>query len=119
MRLFISSPSMRRPFHSLSAYVGAPLIRKRSPSISIFVLLMLCPYSPDRIRSALMSDKAATLPKVGYIGLGLMGRPMAENLLKAGFNLTVYNRTSARTAGLDAKGATRASSIAALAAQVD
>lgn len=31
--------------------------------------------------------------KIGFIGLGNMGRPMAKNLEKAGFNLSVYNRT--------------------------
>jgi len=56
---------------------------------------------------------------VGYIGLGLMGRPMAENLLKAGFHLTVYNRTRARAEALEARGARSAASIAEFAAQVD
>lgn len=32
-------------------------------------------------------------PKVGFIGLGIMGRPMAKNLIEAGFSLTVYNRS--------------------------
>jgi 3-hydroxyisobutyrate dehydrogenase len=35
-------------------------------------------------------------PSVGLIGLGLMGRPMSMNLLKAGFPLTVWNRTISR-----------------------
>ncbi|MEJ2083267.1 MAG: NAD(P)-binding domain-containing protein, partial [Acidobacteriota bacterium] len=34
--------------------------------------------------------------KVGFIGLGIMGGPMAANLAKAGFQLVVYNRTRAR-----------------------
>jgi 3-hydroxyisobutyrate dehydrogenase-like beta-hydroxyacid dehydrogenase len=34
--------------------------------------------------------------RVGWIGLGIMGRPMAENLLRAGFEVTAYNRTPAR-----------------------
>ena len=34
--------------------------------------------------------------RVGWIGLGIMGRPMAENLLRAGFDVTAYNRTPAR-----------------------
>lgn len=34
--------------------------------------------------------------KVGFVGLGTMGKPMAENLLKAGFELAVYNRTAER-----------------------
>ncbi len=33
---------------------------------------------------------------IGFIGLGIMGKPMSENLIKAGFNLHVYNRTQAR-----------------------
>ncbi|KGE13373.1 NAD(P)-dependent oxidoreductase [Sphingobacterium deserti] len=37
--------------------------------------------------------------KIGFIGLGNMGHPMAKNLESAGFPLTIYNRTSARTAG--------------------
>ena len=39
-------------------------------------------------------------PVIGFIGLGLMGRPMAMNLLKAGHSLTVWNRTSERAAEL-------------------
>ena len=43
--------------------------------------------------------------RVGFIGLGLMGKPMGLNLLKAGFPLTVWNRTRARTEALAAAGA--------------
>lgn len=35
--------------------------------------------------------------KVGFIGLGLMGKPMAENILKKGFHLAVYNRNPKKT----------------------
>ena len=35
--------------------------------------------------------------KIGFIGLGLMGNLMAKNILKSGFDLTVYNRTSTKT----------------------
>jgi 2-hydroxy-3-oxopropionate reductase len=38
-----------------------------------------------------------TLLRVGFIGIGAMGAPMAENLLKAGFPLTVYDRFPAQT----------------------
>ena len=31
--------------------------------------------------------------KIGFIGLGIMGDGMSRNLLKAGFNVTVWNRT--------------------------
>lgn len=43
--------------------------------------------------------------KIGLIGLGLMGRPMGMNLLKAGHSLTVWNRTAARADELVAAGA--------------
>jgi 3-hydroxyisobutyrate dehydrogenase len=44
-------------------------------------------------------------PAIGFIGLGLMGRPMAANLLKAGFAVTVWNRTASRIEPLVAQGA--------------
>jgi 3-hydroxyisobutyrate dehydrogenase-like beta-hydroxyacid dehydrogenase len=43
--------------------------------------------------------------KVGFIGLGSMGRAMARNLLKAGHEVTVYNRTRARAEELARQGA--------------
>ena len=43
--------------------------------------------------------------RVGFIGLGNMGRPMALNLLEAGFPLTVHNRSPARAEALAALGA--------------
>jgi 2-hydroxy-3-oxopropionate reductase len=57
--------------------------------------------------------------KVGYIGLGLMGKSMARNILKAGFPLVVHNRSQASVDELVAEGATAASSPAKVAAQVD
>ena len=57
--------------------------------------------------------------RVGFIGLGLMGRPMGLNLLKAGFPLTVWNRTRARTEPLAAAGATVASAPREVAARSD
>jgi len=42
---------------------------------------------------------------IGFIGLGKMGRGIAENLLKAGHALVVYNRTRARAESLGTKGA--------------
>jgi len=54
--------------------------------------------------------------KVGLIGLGLMGKPMGTNLLKAGFPLTVWNRTASRADELVAAGAKLAQSPLELAA---
>ncbi|HEU4702626.1 MAG TPA: NAD(P)-binding domain-containing protein [Conexibacter sp.] len=49
-------------------------------------------------------------PLVGVIGLGIMGAPMARNLLRAGFPLVVWNRTTARADALVEEGAQRAGS---------
>src|SRR5215212_151549 len=46
--------------------------------------------------------------RVGFIGLGIMGKPMAENLIEAGYDLVVYNRTREKAEELD--GATVADS---------
>lgn len=52
---------------------------------------------------------------IGFIGLGIMGQGMARNLLRAGFDLTVWNRTAARMEPLLAAGARAAASPAELA----
>ncbi len=43
-------------------------------------------------------------PAVGFIGLGLIGKPMAVNILKAGFPLVVWNRTRAKAEELARQG---------------
>lgn len=43
--------------------------------------------------------------RIGFIGLGIMGKPMSLNLLKAGFSLTVWNRTKSKTNDLVKNGA--------------
>lgn len=53
--------------------------------------------------------------RVGYIGLGIMGAGMATNLVRAGFDVVVYNRTAAKTAPLAAAGAEVADSPRAVA----
>jgi 3-hydroxyisobutyrate dehydrogenase len=57
--------------------------------------------------------------KIGFIGLGIMGQGMARNLLKAGFELRVWNRTAGKMSELVAEGAIAAESPADLAAQSD
>ncbi|MGA7855215.1 MAG: NAD(P)-dependent oxidoreductase [Candidatus Acidiferrales bacterium] len=44
-------------------------------------------------------------PTIGFIGLGLMGKPMAQNLIRAGFSVVVWNRTKARAQELVSEGA--------------
>ncbi|HLJ42403.1 MAG TPA: NAD(P)-dependent oxidoreductase [Candidatus Acidoferrales bacterium] len=58
-------------------------------------------------------------PKVGLIGLGLMGLPMGRNLLKAGFPLTVWNRTRSKAEQLEKEGAKVADSPRKVAAASD
>ena len=57
--------------------------------------------------------------KVGFIGLGIMGKPMARNLLKAGYSLTVYNRSAAPVEELVSQGAKGAASNKEVAANSD
>jgi 3-hydroxyisobutyrate dehydrogenase-like beta-hydroxyacid dehydrogenase len=58
-------------------------------------------------------------PVIGFIGLGLMGRPMAANLLKAGFPVVVWNRTPGKSGDLAAGGAKIAASAREAAAAAD
>ena len=53
--------------------------------------------------------------KVGFIGLGIMGIPMVRNLMKAGFEATVYNRTTSKADKMVAEGAVKANSPAEVA----
>ncbi len=57
--------------------------------------------------------------KVGYIGLGLMGKSIARNILKAGFPLVVHNRSRGAVDELVGEGATAAFSPVEVARQVD
>jgi 2-hydroxy-3-oxopropionate reductase len=59
------------------------------------------------------------LIKVGYIGLGLMGKSIARNILKAGFPLVVHNRSKSALDELVSEGARVATSPAEVARQVD
>jgi 2-hydroxy-3-oxopropionate reductase len=57
------------------------------------------------------------MPLTGFIGLGIMGRPMAANLIDAGYSLTVHNRSRDAVKELCARGATPADSPGELAAR--
>ncbi len=50
------------------------------------------------------------IQKVGFIGLGKMGNPIAKNILNSGFDLTVHNRTPGKMKSLLAAGAKGATS---------
>ncbi len=57
--------------------------------------------------------------RIGFIGLGIMGKPMARNLLKAGFPVTVHNRSQAKVEDLVKDGASRAASPREVASATD
>ena len=56
---------------------------------------------------------------IGFIGLGIMGKPMARNLMKAGHSLVVHNRNTEPVEELAAEGASRASTSAEAASRAD
>ncbi|UJX41356.1 2-hydroxy-3-oxopropionate reductase [Desulfovibrio sp. JY] len=55
------------------------------------------------------------MKKIGFIGLGIMGKPMCRNLLRAGYELTVFSRTVKNVEAVTAHGATSAPSPAEVA----
>lgn len=55
--------------------------------------------------------------KIGFIGLGIMGMPMARNLIRAGFEVAVYNRTASKAERMAAEGAVKADSPKAIAGE--
>ena len=57
--------------------------------------------------------------KVGYIGLGIMGKPIARNILRAGYPLVVHNRSQGSANELVKEGAVPAENPAQVARQVD
>ncbi|MDQ7988919.1 MAG: NAD(P)-dependent oxidoreductase [Candidatus Dactylopiibacterium sp.] len=59
------------------------------------------------------------MARIGFLGLGIMGRAMAANLLKAGFEVVVWNRSAAKCAPLVALGAKQAASPREVAAACD
>jgi 3-hydroxyisobutyrate dehydrogenase-like beta-hydroxyacid dehydrogenase len=71
------------------------------------------------MRRSLVTPAPGPQQKIGLIGLGLMGRPMGLNLLKAGHTLTVWNRTASRAESLVAAGAKLAESPREVASRSD
>lgn len=57
--------------------------------------------------------------KIGFIGLGNLGTPIAENIIEKGNQLLVYNRTASKTKALTDKGATAVATVKELTATCD
>jgi 2-hydroxy-3-oxopropionate reductase len=68
---------------------------------------------------AFSSGSTMATPHVAFIGLGIMGQPMAGHLLRAGYPMTVFNRTMQKAEPLRAQGARVAASVADAARQAD
>jgi len=49
----------------------------------------------DKVPTSLKGQKHMDKPIVSFIGLGIMGKPMARNLLNAGYPLVIHNRSRA------------------------
>ena len=67
----------------------------------VFVLIMLilvavAQYPLGKGHPAQTRRNVICKERIGYIGLGIMGLPMAPNLLKAGYPLTVFSRTKSK-----------------------
>ncbi|MFH1240924.1 MAG: 2-hydroxy-3-oxopropionate reductase [Pseudomonadota bacterium] len=66
-----------------------------------------------------VEQEGVTMEKIGFIGLGIMGRPMARNLMKAGYPLVVHNRSRGPVDELSGEGATPAFSPKEVAEKSD
>ncbi|MGH2363658.1 MAG: NAD(P)-dependent oxidoreductase [Chloroflexota bacterium] len=74
---------------------------------------------PEAAASSASLSQERGLPRIAFIGLGHMGGPMALNLARAGYPLTVYNRTREREQPLLAAGAASAPDVATTVATAD
>ncbi|KAK4780330.1 hypothetical protein SAY87_016436 [Trapa incisa] len=115
---------------------SAPMLAITSPSPSA-----LCPPLPSRLRlkarpfrfgtggllalsvpfrAFSVSASASEFPeRIGFLGMGIMGTPMTHNLIKAGCNITVWNRTKSRCDPLISLGAKYKASPEEVAASCD
>src|SRR5229473_6493831 len=99
VRAELMSASRLSPVRFTKFNIGPPLYRAKSQPL------------PGKHQKAGTQSKGGRM-KVGFIGLGNMGSGMAANLLKAGHELVVYNRTPAKAHPLVAQGARLAATIA-------
>ncbi|GKV09967.1 hypothetical protein SLEP1_g21396 [Rubroshorea leprosula] len=84
----------------------------------ITFILHLTKYHPSQARANLKA--ADELPgRIGFLGLGIMGSPMAQNLIKAGCDVTVWNRTKSKCDALINLGAKYKPSPEEVAASCD
>lgn len=73
--------------------------------------------SPPRVQSPRLAEPSTT--RIGWIGTGVMGEPMCQHLLHAGYRVTVFTRNRAKALPILTKGATWVDSPRAVAEQTD
>lgn len=114
-----------RPAHVCMLRLVAPAQFLRISKVATVACAPLARAAPLRPRftraftatSRVMASE--TKPRLGFVGTGIMGASMAGHLLAAGYEVTVYNRTVEKTAGLKEKGAKVAASPAEVGAASD
>ena len=57
----------------------------------------------DGVGDEILAEGDQIPEKIGFVGLGIMGRPMARNLMRAGYELVLYNRTRSKAEELAAE----------------
>ena len=87
---------------------GTPLMRRQDPRAP----LSRAARAPSRHAPLRMSGGGADKPSIGFLGMGIMGVPMALNLVNAGFNVMVWNRSPEKCDPVVKAGAAAASSAA-------
>ncbi|KAL3735982.1 hypothetical protein ACJRO7_025006 [Eucalyptus globulus] len=102
------------------SFLGATPALHSIPPSSPLRLSARALSSPARASSSASSSPANEMPgRIGFLGLGIMGTPMAQNLIKAGCDLTVWNRTKSKCDPLVSLGAQYKSSPEEVAAACD
>ena len=72
-----------------------------------------------RLLKNIKKEGKAYMKKIGFIGIGIMGKSMVRNLMKAGYEVAVYNRTKSKAEDVVAEGALWCDTVAQCAAGRD
>ena len=97
-------------------------IKDRSPWRAVpgtVTVLSISPGASTRRRHQHIPKTETVMARIGFIGLGNMGGPMARNLIKAGHGLKVYDLSEEAVSFVVQSGATAAESVKDAAAGVD
>ncbi|KAL0396997.1 UNVERIFIED_CONTAM: Glyoxylate/succinic semialdehyde reductase 2, chloroplastic [Sesamum calycinum] len=141
-KILMVKPSCTNHYYLATAAILSPPKAALSLSKSMAACSSFCPQRPLQYRrkpisclpikpqfsvqvKAFSSQESSAPPKdeiparIGFLGLGIMGSPMAQNLIKAGCDVTVWNRTKSKCDPLISLGAKYKSSPEEVAASCD